>query len=80
MTSDYALSGDYGDQMSLMSDVPEAGECYRNPNSGYIVTVTEVRQSRGVIVCYRNNGSISSTPLATFLANWKPCRPDGTFR
>ena len=70
----------FGDQLDPDPDVPRAGDTYRNEHTGYICTVTGVRRSRGLIVEYRNNGSPSSVPLATFLRVWKPCRGNGTYR
>lgn len=75
--SDYALSGDHGDQLSMDQDVPVAGETYLNRGTRTIGTVTRVREDRRVWVTVRRHDSETDMTLENFRAYWDRCRPDG---
>lgn len=75
--TDHQLSGSYGDQLSLLGEIPVAGETYRNRHTADIVTVVSIDQRRHAWVVYRTWGHERRTDLGLFMANWQRCRPDG---
>jgi hypothetical protein len=54
--SDYAISGDYGDQLFLPGLGPISGDRYVNKGTGVIVTVLRLHKGRRTWVTLRYNG------------------------
>jgi hypothetical protein len=46
VTSDYGLSGDFGDQLDLDATTPIAGDLYRNVHDGWYACVLAVKKRR----------------------------------
>lgn len=55
MSSDYALSGDHGDQLALDGMQPVAGDRYRNRHTGLCATVVRVQRRRRLWVVIRES-------------------------
>jgi hypothetical protein len=69
VSTDYAISGDYGDQLSLNPNVPRAGDRYQCIATRHLVTVLRVQQRRRVWVQIRSGGREREIKLED-LAEW----------
>jgi hypothetical protein len=76
--SDYALSGDFGDQLSMDEGVPQGGETYRHSGVGSIACVLGVSVDRRALVRLRVDGEEREVPLDRFLEQYRRCRVDGS--
>jgi hypothetical protein len=76
--SDYELSGDHGDQLSLDQDVPVAGELYRRKGTASIACVLATSRARRVEILLRINAEERWIPLVAFRQHYDRCRPDGS--
>lgn len=79
MTSDYDLSGDFGDQLSLDPEVPLGGWMFRHPDRHELAVVLGVANDRRRTVTYRAAGEEQQLALVDFMAHHKRCRLDGSF-
>jgi hypothetical protein len=70
--SDYAISGDYGDQLALDPGMPTAGDTYRNIHTLEISTVLQITQRSYCWVKFRKGGRESELPLNHFLEHYQP--------
>lgn len=67
MKSDYALSGDYGDQLQLEGFGHVAGTRFRHNDRGTIVTIVGVeRRRRRCVIHYRSGGDEREISLRDF--------------
>lgn len=74
MRSDYALSGDYGDQLSLDGYGAVAGHQYRRKGGGSIVTVYSVQAGRKPRVRFRAADVERELPAEQFERDYEPFR------
>lgn len=72
--SDYALSGDFGDQLSLDTLGPVAGETYRRKGGGAICTVVRVYSRRKAFIVIRVSGEERELDATTFSWNYERYR------
>lgn len=70
--SDYAISGDFGDQLALDNLAPTAGDMYRNVHTLEITTVLSVVQRTYCWVKFRKSDRESELPLGSFLEHYQP--------
>jgi hypothetical protein len=70
--SDYALSGEFGDQLSLDPAVPVAGDVYRARDYNHRAVVVAVTQRRRVWVTYRAAGEERELQMGDFLGMFVP--------
>lgn len=78
MTSDYDLSGDFGDQLSLDERVPLGGQLFRHSGNGSIACVLGVTPGRHRLVGLRVNGEERQVPLGAFWEQYRQCRANGS--
>lgn len=71
MSTDHALSGDYGDQLSLSPHVPIAGDVYVHPGVRQWMVVLSVEQRKRQIVTYRSNGEEKEMPVDVFVSRYQ---------
>jgi hypothetical protein len=72
--SDYAISGDFGQQLPLGDDGPLTGERYEHVASGQIVTCLSVQIGRRRSVTLRVNGEERTVTEAEFDTYYRPFR------
>jgi hypothetical protein len=78
VTTDNALSGDFGDQLSLDQQVPLAGQLYKRGETGAIACVVMAGAGANPWISIRVSGENRGMRLTEFRRWYRRCRPDGT--
>lgn len=72
--SDYAISGDHGDQLMIDGLGPALGSTWRSKQTGEIVTVTNIRRGKRAFITIRRSGQLTDMPVEWLFESYDPCR------